>query len=72
VSSKTISHARTYAIVNGPGCPCFDKPKITRTRLTNEITYAIVNGPGCPCFDKPKITRTRLTNEIKPMVNNVF
>ncbi|CAJ0630307.1 7639_t:CDS:2 [Entrophospora sp. SA101] len=43
VSSKTISRARTYAIVNGPGCPCFDKPKITRTRLTNEIKPMVNN-----------------------------
>lgn len=36
ISSKTISSARSYATVNGPGCPTLCKPTITRVRLAEE------------------------------------
>ena len=36
ISSKTISSARLYATVSGPGCPALCKPTITRVRLAKE------------------------------------
>ncbi|RHZ49726.1 hypothetical protein Glove_515g4 [Diversispora epigaea] len=37
VSSKTITKARIYCDMNGPGCSMLDKPIITRVRITEEM-----------------------------------
>ncbi|CAG8448960.1 336_t:CDS:10 [Scutellospora calospora] len=37
VSSKTIAKARAYCNINGPGCLMYNKPTITRVRISEEI-----------------------------------
>ncbi|CAG8828931.1 5048_t:CDS:2, partial [Gigaspora margarita] len=51
ISSKTISKARAYCNINGPGCLMHDKPTITRVRISKENKRQFENF----FFDKNKV-----------------
>ena len=43
MSSRTIQEAKTFARINGPGCPIIEKPIIHRTRFSQEAKDQLEN-----------------------------